>query len=505
MDPVSTPKYRLRQPSLAWATRVLVAQAIVVTGSIAALAAEAPALPEGLGESPPSEGPALPEGLGDGPAPSEPALPEGMDSGPELPAGLGDEVDTAASKDQESPDMDLVDRLPPWLHGYWETRAGVRVQDDPAQSKDLILGETRVQLELEKSWDQAILEFTGDVYGDAVLEEGEFDLRQLRLTWRPLDSIDIRLGRQILTWGTGDLLFINDMFPKDWQSFFIGRDTEYLKAPSDAVKVGWYNNFLNVELVYTPQFSPDRFITGERISYWDPLFSRFAGSDSQVKYNAPSDRFEDDEIALRLYRSIGSVEVALYGYSGYWKSPGGQHFPPLQASFPKLNVYGASVRGNVFKGIGNVEVGYYDSRQDRSGSSPFINNSEFRLLVGYEQELAKELTGSIQYYLEHMMDYEAYRNAVFTRILGEPRDENRHVITIRLTKLLMNQNLRLSLFAYYSPSDSDAYLRPNVSYKVNDHWTVEAGGNLFSGAWDQTFFGQFENNSNVYAGVRFSF
>jgi hypothetical protein len=69
----------------------------------------------------------------------------------------------------------------------------------------------------------------------------------------------------------------------------------------------------------------------------------------------------------------------------------------------------------------------------------------------------------------------------------------------------MNQNLVLSLFAYYSPSDNDAYLRPHVRYKINDHWMVEAGGNLFQGAWNQTFFGQFENNSNVYAGVRFSF
>lgn len=485
--------------------RLAVVLAVALAGGAAAWAAEAPALPEGLGEPAPDPGPALPEGLGDAPGSQGPALPEGIESGPALPPGLDDAGQPSSDAGESEPDTRLIDRLPPWLHGYWETRVGVRVQDDPAQSKDLILGETRMQLELEHSWDDATLEFTGDTYGDAVLEEGEFDLRQLRLTWRPVDSIDIRLGRQILTWGTGDLLFINDMFPKDWQSFFIGRDTEYLKAPSDAVKVGWYNTFLNVELVYTPQFAPDRFITGERISYWDPLFSRFAGSDSQVKYNAPSDWFEDDEFALRLYRSLGSVEIALYGYSGYWKSPGGQHFPPLQASFPKLNVYGASVRGNVFKGIGNIEMGYYDSRQDRSGSSPFINNSEFRLLVGYEQELAKELTGSIQYYLEHMMDYDAYRSAIFTRILGEPRDENRHVVTVRLTKLLMNQNLKLSLFAYYSPSDSDAYLRPNVSYKVNDHWTVEAGGNVFSGAWDQTFFGQFENNSNIYAGARYSF
>jgi hypothetical protein len=84
-------------------------------------------------------------------------------------------------------------------------------------------------------------------------------------------------------------------------------------------------------------------------------------------------------------------------------------------------------------------------------------------------------------------------------------DEDRHVITLRLTKLLMNQNLKLSLFAYYSPSDQDAYLRSLIHYKINDHWAAEAGENIFLGEEDYTFFGQFEKNSNLYAGLRYSF
>ena len=48
-------------------------------------------------------------------------------------------------------------------------------------------------------------------------------------------------------------------------------------------------------------------------------------------------------------------------------------------------------------------------------------------------------------------------------------------------------------------------LRPHAKYKVNDHWTVEAGGNLFLGESNSTFFGQFEDNTNVYAGARWSF
>jgi len=88
---------------------------------------------------------------------------------------------------------------------------------------------------------------------------------------------------------------------------------------------------------------------------------------------------------------------------------------------------------------------------------------------------------------------------------AKPAERDRHVLTFRVRKLLMNQNLELSLFAFYSPSDSDAYLRPRVSYKIDDHWKVEIGGNLFLGAERHTFFGQFANNTNIYAALRYAF
>jgi len=154
----------------------------------------------------------------------------------------------------------------------------------------------------------------------------------------PFAFIDLKVGRQILTWGTGDLIFINDLFPKDWQSFFIGRDSEYLKAPSDTVKVSFFSDLANLDIVYTPQFDPDRFIRGERISYWNSNLGRLAGRDAIIHTDKPNRWFRDDEIAVRLYRNINNYEFALYGYRGYWKSPAGQNAAGTQALFPDLNV-----------------------------------------------------------------------------------------------------------------------------------------------------------------------
>jgi hypothetical protein len=393
----------------------------------------------------------------------------------------------------------MLSELPIEVHGFYEIRSGYRIRKDPYE-KDMSVMETRLQTDLSSYQDWGDLRVRGDVYGDLVEEQADFDLREASIFTRPLDFMDLKVGRQILTWGTGDLIFINDMFPKDWKSFFIGRDTEYLKAPSDAVKVSLFGDWANLDIVYTPKFDPDRFINGERISYWSPALGRTAGQDAIIHTDRPDRWFRDSEFAARLYKSISNYEFAVYGYRGYFKSPGGQD--GTQAIFPDLNVYGASIRGNVGKGIGNLEFGYYESADDQSGNNGYINNSELRFLAGYTQEVGRDFTAGLQYYIEHMMDYDQYLD----NLPGGPaRDEDRHLVTLRLTKLLMNQNLRCSLFTYYSPTDKDVYMRPNLNYKASDNVALEVGANIFFGDYPNTFFGQFENNSNIYAAVRYSF
>ncbi len=401
--------------------------------------------------------------------------------------------------------------LPLDVHGFWETRFGTRLQDDDHERR-VSLGETRLQLDLSKDMDLGSLRIRSDFIYDDVdrtrsidLEEGKgvVDLREANLLLYPMDFLDLKLGRQILTWGTGDLLFLNDLFPKDWKSFLAGRDEEYLKAPSDALKASLFTDFFDMDLVYTPRFDPDRFISGERISYWNNQLGEISGRNAIVSADIPNDWFSDDEFALRIYKNIKGYEMALYGYIGYWKSPAGMDPDTMKATFPKLSVYGASIRGDFLKGIGNLEFAYYDSRQDRDGDDPFVRNSEIRFLAGYEQEIVTDFTIALQYYLEYMRDYSDYKN---TLPEGIPlRDEDRHVTTMRLTRLLMNQNLTLSLFVFYSPSDTDLYIRPKISYKINDYWTTEIGGNVFFRENDSTFYGQFHKNSNIYMGLKYGF
>jgi hypothetical protein len=394
------------------------------------------------------------------------------------------------------------EEMTPEVYGFYEARGGYRLQND-AQEKDMSIMEARTQIELQSLPEWGTLTVKGDAYVDGVTERGEFDLREANLSITPMDFLDVKVGRQILTWGKGDLLFINDMFPKDWQSCFTGRDTEYLKAPSDAAKFGVFSEIVNLEVVYSPQFDPDRYIKGERLSYWNGTLQQIAGQNAVIHSEKPNGMFQQDEVAARLYQSFGGVQVALYGYWGYWKSPGGYNNAQTKALFPSLDVYGASVEGPVGPGIFVAETGYYDSKEDSDGTNGLVNNSEMRYLLGYKQEIARDFTAGVQYYVEQLLDYGEYLRSLGAGNAG--KDEFRHLITLRLTRLLMNQNLTCSLFTYYSPTDEDAYLRPNIGLKLNDRTAVAVGGNVFIGDEDHTFFGQFEDNTNAYVSVRYSF
>lgn len=381
--------------------------------------------------------------------------------------------------------------------GFVEGALGERVDSDPLLS-DSTLRDARVRLETEWSGEVFRIAFKGEALYDGHTSDFEGELRDLSIATSPADALDVKLGRQVLTWGTGDLLFLNDLFPKSWVSFFAGRDDEYLKAPSDAARVTWYSDAINVDFVWTPEFEPDDYLTGDRFSFFSPVANGIVAPEPPLFVEEPG----KGELALRLFRSIGSMEVAFYLYDGYFKRPIALD-ANMNPAFAPLSVIGGSLRRPVSKGLLNAEFAYHASRDDRSGSAPGIPNDQLRFLVGYDFEAVANLNVGFQYYLEWTQDYGSLiQNSPNVGI--EP-DEYRHVLTNRLTYRTLQDKLTWSLFTFLSPSDDDYYLRPVVTYRHDDHWSFTGGMNLFGGRRDHTFFGQLEDNTNAYLRVRFNY
>ncbi len=388
------------------------------------------------------------------------------------------------------------------FHGFVQGNYSRDTVTDNPDGKEFKWSEERVQLKLEASQDPFRIFIKEDVFYDHLDRKADSELREgygdyAAGTW------DARVGRQIITWGLGDLIFINDIFPKDYNAFFSGRPLEYLKKGADSVKIGAYPGFVSAELVLIPIFEPNTFPDPRRFWIFDP----FAGITNRVEQK-PASTAENSEVALRLYRDVMGLDGSLYFYKGYFRQPSVMPDNPVAPTkltffFPKLNVYGASLQGRAMDGVVSLEAGYYDSREDRSGNNPMIPNSQTRYLIGYQRQLWEDFTLGLQYYGEYMEDYGAYTQSLPS---GFPADKRlRQLATIRLTQLFINQTLRLSFFAFYGISDRDYLLNPEVKYNFTDSIWLAVGGNFFGGEKTFTQFGQLAKNDNVYTQLRYEF
>jgi len=389
-------------------------------------------------------------------------------------------------------------------HGFVQAGYAARVTgaDLPSGGGDFVVGEERLQLSLSGTVPARAVGFSvkADFFHDAV--SADLEIREAYVDVGGA-TIGARVGRQIITWGTGDLLFINDVFPKDWTALFTGRPLEYLKVGSDALKVNAQLGAVGVEAIAVPFFERDRLPSAERFFVFDP-FPEVTHRTSEE----PSSDLGNTELALKVSGSLSGWDLAIYAHRGYYRTPSmvpdsAAVWPSLSMRYPRRNVYGASGRGAALGGVLSLEVGYYDSREDRSGTDPLLPNSQALFLAGYQRQLSTDFTVGLQYYGERTLRHDPY---LANLPPGFPKqDELRHLLTARLTRLLKYQTWRLSLFGYWSPTDEDFYLIPEVWHSLADGVWVSAGANVFGGRSETSFFGQLDKNDNVYVNLRYEF
>lgn len=388
------------------------------------------------------------------------------------------------------------------LHGFVQGNYSLNSAGDNPDGKDFKWSEERVQLKLEATGGPFRLFIKGDAFHDNINKHSTIELREGYADYAS-EKWDARVGRQVITWGVGDLLFINDVFPKDYEAFFSGRPLEYLKKGVDGAKVGIYPGFVSIELIAIPYFEPNNYPGPKRFWMYDPM----SGTTSR-EVRDPYRDLRKTETALRIYRDAAGFDASLYYYRGFSRQPSMTPDNPVAPTrltlfYPELSVYGASVQGRALDGVLSLEAGYYDSRQDRQGTDPMIPNSQTRYLIGYQKQLWEDFTIGLQYYGEYMQDYSAYVKNLPT---GFPQEKRLHQLaSIRLTQFLIHQTLRLSLFAFHGLTDGDYMLNPEVKYNLTDSIWIAAGGNVFGGGKTWSRFGQFATDDNVYTQVRYEF
>ncbi len=392
------------------------------------------------------------------------------------------------------------------FHGFVQGNISARITGnetiDSAEGGDYLSGEERLRGEITGSAESTAFTLKADLVHDSVSDEDNIDIREGYMDYRS-DNYDLRIGRQIITWGAGDLLFINDTYPKNYSALFSGQPLEYLKIGSDAVKLSVYSDMISADLVIIPFFEPYQLPDSNRFFLFNPMPEL-----ENVTEEIPREEIENSEIALRLYRQMGRFDTSFYLYKGFFKLPAMKTDDPVSPTtvilfYPKVAVYGFSIQGAFADGVLSIEGGYYDSLDDRKGDDPTISNSSAKYILGYSKQIWTDFTAGVQYYGEYMQDYNRYEESFPASF---PKSDQLHqLITVRLTQMLKYNTLRLGLFTFYSPDEEDYFVIPEARYNITDSLWTSIGVNIFGGKDSRTFFGQFDKNDNVFATIRYEF
>lgn len=357
--------------------------------------------------------------------------------------------------------------------------------------------EERVRLQLDAAEGDWRLFAKGDAAYDHLGRGDQSELREGYVD-HAAGSWDLRVGRQVVTWGHGDLVFVNDVWPKDHEALFAGRPLEYLKRGVDAVKLGAYPAFASFELVLAPAFRESRIPDARRFHLYDPM---------PAVTNRETVKPGQGDWGLRIYRDLAGWDGAIYLYRGYQRTPSlrpDSLAAPTKITYfhPELSVYGASASGRAGDGVLSLELARYDSPQDRTGSDFAVPNSQTRALVAWQTQPWEDFSLNLQYYAERMHDYSAYRAALPAGFPVEQRTN--HTLGFRATQFLLHQTLRLSVYASRTTGNGDYFANPELRYSFTDRVSVALGANVFGGK-PSGQFGQLSRDDNAYMLWRYEF
>ncbi len=392
----------------------------------------------------------------------------------------------------------------PWLEpfsikGWAEAIQSMRTH----RPNDSLTSRARLRLELEADFDA----FYGFVSADAeknwqIDSETGIELQEAWVEYAT-SRWDLRVGRQIVIWGSADGVQITDIISPPDYTESITRDLDEIRMPVDAAKLRLLGDVINAELIWIPVFEAAVQPSGD--NPWavatdlpDNVHVNMADIDE------PSTSLENSEIALKVAAYLSGLDVAASAFHTWDDNPTYHRtvrsedddvFVDYTPRHHRLTVLGLEFSRPwsdfVFRGEAAYYIGKYQATKNISIDP--IQTDLFKWLVGVDWTPGNDWSVIAQATCETIMDHDE-------RMANEAMEP---MATLSISKDLLNDTLTLSNMLYYDLNDNEIYTRPKADYALTDAWHLMTGADIFCG--DDGDFGAYRNNSQVWVKVKYSF
>ena len=321
------------------------------------------------------------------------------------------------------------------------------------------------------------------------------------------NNFDLRIGKQQIVWGKADGVFITDIVSPLNLSEFLLPDFDEIRTGVIATKLDYYIGNSTIEAIWIPQFTQTVRPDVNSIWYIQPEFPAPAIFNWNKNDINPS--LENSELFLKWSAMTSKVDFELMG--GYtWDDDPSMHITKhinsdthtldhlsITPQHHRLTVAGGSfsteIKGIIFRGEGAYYNGKYFQTTDPNAEDALIKKDYLNYVAGIDFNI-KGIKFSTQFIQKYIFDYNSMMDD----------NEITNTATVMAHYDMMRETLHLELFSYLGLTEKDALVRPKISYDFDDSFSLLLGGNIFVGEKDGRF-GQYHDNSMVYAKIKYNF
>lgn len=353
-----------------------------------------------------------------------------------------------------------------------------------------VANEQRVRLLVEGHRESMAATLRADVWNDMALSKTRGELNEAYVEGWSESNNSLRVGRQVVTWGTGEYLYVNDIFPKNYDRFFRGHAFDTLKDAVDGAKAAWSTTAADLEVVLSRPRADQM-----------PDGHRYVGASALPMDDLPESRRGAD-LAARVSTRLSGFDAA--GYLARYRSrtqsilstAGG-----MLREGPEVTHLGISATGNMASGVVWAEFAHLYVDALSGNFNRFATGSRFKALLGYSREVRTDVTFTAQLQAEHDTAHDDYARSLQAGL--RPLKRDRAIAHARIQARLLNQTLGLGMQGFVT-NEGDRHLNPFVNYTPLDGLTVELGANVFDGH-AYTLYGALSNDSSVYLNARYAY
>jgi hypothetical protein len=346
-------------------------------------------------------------------------------------------------------------------------------------------------------------------YTDEVLDEYEWeaDFQEVYVQGRLTESLDLKVGRQIVNWGRSETLRVLDVLnPLDEREPGLA-DIEDLRLAVAMLRLDYYVGDWTLTAVAIPEMRFDKL---------PAVGSDFNPLPEPIPERLPATSPENVEWALRAMGIFHGWDLSLQ-WARYWadrpytSEPTTDH-PAGVVKHSRLHLVGAGGNYTLGSWLLKGEVAYIDGSDYTVGTTTIeTEQGRFPLAEGTVEKSRVDAMGGIEYYgmaettmaldvvNRHINDYEPRMRLFDAR-------ENELETALRISADFMNARLHTTTLVvlFGERAQDGSAIRLSLDYELRDALLVGGGLLLFQNG-DPLEFREIDDNDRIFLQAQYSF